>query len=80
MYNTAHLGKIVRLHRLKKGLTLEKVSELCDLSVRGLEKIELGDSDPKWSNVVKISGVLELNLGDFSRCVSLPQSRHALFR
>ncbi len=76
MYNTKHLGKIVRMCRLRKGLTLEKAAELCNLSVRGLEKIEFGDSDPKWSNVVKLSVILDLDLGDFSNCVALFELSH----
>ncbi len=68
MYNTKHLGKKIRLYRLKKGLTLEKMAEICNLSTKGLEKIEFGDSDPKWSNLAKIAVALGMDLGDLSSC------------
>ncbi len=66
---TKHLGRIIRQRRKAKGLSLEKTAELCNLSTRGLEKIELGDSDPKWSSVANLAGVLEMDMGDFSVCV-----------
>ncbi len=69
MTKTRHIGRIIRERRLEKGLTLEKTAELCDMSRRGFEKIELGDSDPKWSTVVKIANILEIYLGDLSVCV-----------
>ena len=40
--NFVEFGKRVRYVRLNKGLTLEAASELCDLSSKGLENIELG--------------------------------------
>ncbi len=79
MYNTGHLGRIIRLQRLNKKLTLEKAAEMCHLSVKGLQKIELGDSDPKWSNVVKIARNLGIDLGDLSVCVSIVEAKTSFF-
>ena len=70
LYQTKHIGRIIREVRFEKKLTIEFVAELCDMSVRGYEKIELGNSDPKWSTVVKIAGALEMDLGILSSCVS----------
>ena len=59
-------GKRVRYVRLNKGLTLEAASELCDLSSKGLENIELGLADPKLSTVLKISEVFDISYDDFN--------------
>lgn len=61
---TQHFGKIVRERRERLGLSLSEAAELCGLSIRGLELIELGDSDPKLSTVLRISTVFEINLGE----------------
>ena len=57
-------GKRVRNVRLDKGLTLEQASEMCELSSKGLENIELGLADPKLSTVLKISSVFGISYDD----------------
>ena len=61
---TQHFGKIVRDRRERLGLSLCEAAELCGMSIRGLELIELGDSDPKLSSVLRISAALNINLGE----------------
>ena len=69
MYISQNFGQIVRLHREYKRLTLEKASELCGISDKTLENIELGDSDPKLSTVIKIANALELHIGSIQHCI-----------
>ena len=69
MYNTHHIGRIFRNRREEKRYTLEYTAELCGMSDRGLAKIELGDTDPKWSSVAAIAKVLEMDLGELSVCI-----------
>ena len=66
---TQHFGKIVRDRRERLGLSLSEAAERCGLSIRGLELIELGDSDPKLSNVLRIAATLNIDLGEISTCV-----------
>ena len=66
---TQHFGKIVREKRERLGLSLSEAAERCGLSIRGLELIELGDSDPKLSNVLRIAAALNIDLGDIESCV-----------
>lgn len=66
---TQHFGKIVRERRERLGLSLSEAAERCGLSIRGLELIELGDSDPKLSNVLRIAAALNIDLGDIESCV-----------
>lgn len=71
MVNTKHLGRILRNRREALGLTLEKTAELSDMSYKGYEGIELGDSDPKFSTLCKIAAALELDLGELNSCVPM---------
>ena len=68
MCYTRHFGRIIRNKRKTKGLTIKELAELCDLSERGLSLIELGDSDPKLSNVIGITKALEIDMGDLAFC------------
>lgn len=46
------------------------------MSIKGIEHIELGDSDPKLTNVLKIAKILEIDLGELNHCaVSKNQSK-----
>ncbi len=69
MYFTRHFGRIVRERRERRGMTIFQLAEKCDMSERGLELIELGDSDPKLSNALNIAKVLELDIGELNICL-----------
>ena len=64
MLDFVEFGKRVRDIRINKGLTLEQAAELCCLSSKGLENIELGMTDPKLSTVLRISSVFNVNYED----------------
>ena len=63
-----NFGKLVRDKRERKGWTIRRAAEEVGLSDRGLEMIELGDSDPKLSNVLSIAQALEIDLGEMNVC------------
>ena len=69
MTKTQHFGRIVREHREALGLSIEKAAGLCGMSYKGLEEIELGDSDPKLSSVLNISAALGIDLGELNSCI-----------
>ena len=73
MYNTAHYGRIIRKRREQAKMTIEEAAEKYGLSITGLEKIELGDSDPKLSTVLRIAKVLKMDLGSINVCISLQE-------
>ncbi len=73
MTRTSHIGRLIRLRRENKKFTLETMAAKTNLSTKGLQKIEFGDTDPKWSSIVKIARALDLDLGDLSECVSTPK-------
>lgn len=62
-------GRIVREHRENRKLTIEQAAEKCGMSDKGFELIELGNSDPKLSNVLNIAAVFGMDLGDLNVCI-----------
>lgn len=69
-------GRLVREKREQLRLTIGAAAELCGLSDRGLELIELGDSDPKLSSVLSIALALNIDLGDINVCIPEPEAEH----
>ena len=69
MAKTQHFGRIVRERRESLGLCIEAAAELCKMSYKGLEEIELGDSDPRLSSVLNICAALGIDLGELNSCV-----------
>lgn len=62
-------GRLVREHRENMKLTIEQAAEKCGMSDKGFELIELGNSDPKLSNVLNIAAVFDMDLGDLNACI-----------
>ena len=69
MTKTQHFGRIVHERREALGWSIEKAAGLCGMSYKGLEEIELGDSDPKLSSVLNISAALYIDLGELNSCI-----------
>ena len=69
MYKTVHYGRIVRDYRERAEMTIEEAAEKYGISATGLEKIELGKSDPKLSTILRIADVLKIDMGVLNTCV-----------
>lgn len=69
MQKTQHFGRMVREHRKKLGLSIEKAAELCGISYRGLAKIEFGDSDPRLTTVLNIAAGMKMDMRELNSCV-----------
>ena len=69
MMNTAHFGRIMRERRENSFISLRALSDVVDMSEHALRNIELGDSDPKLSNVLKIAGALQIDMGMLNSCI-----------
>ena len=67
--NTKHFGRIMRERRENSYISLRALSDLVDISEHALRSIELGDSDPKLSSVLKIAGALQIDMGMLNSCV-----------
>jgi transcriptional regulator with XRE-family HTH domain len=60
-----NLGQKVSELRKAKGLTQEELVELCNISVRTLQRIEHGDVMPRSYTVKSIFSALEYELEDY---------------
>ena len=58
------VGRQIRYFRIAKGLSGEKLAELCGLSPKGLNNIELGKSEPKFSTVERIVTALDITFDE----------------
>ena len=71
MMNTKHFGRIMRERRENSFISLRALSDVVDMSEHALRNIELGDSDPKLSNVLKIAGALQIDMGMLNSCIPI---------
>ncbi|MBB6482274.1 helix-turn-helix domain-containing protein [Spirochaeta isovalerica] len=55
------IGKTVADLRLKKGMTQEKLAELCEVSTRTIQRIESGEVDPRSFTLNNLSNILEFD-------------------
>lgn len=55
------IGKRIRLHRKKKGWTIEKFAELLDLSITHVGLIERGENAPSLEALINIANTLEVS-------------------
>lgn len=62
-------GIEIRNYREKKKLTRWQVAELCDVSDKCIENIELGQSDPRLSTVLKMAWAVEMDIGELNRFI-----------
>ena len=69
MMNTKHFGRIMRERRENSYISIRALSDVVDMSEHALRNIELGDSDPKLSNVLKIAGALQIDMGMLNSCI-----------
>ena len=69
MMNTKHFGRIMRERRENSFISLRALSDVVDMSEHALRNIELGDSDPKLSNVLKIAGAQQIDMGMLNSCI-----------
>lgn len=69
MMNTKHFGRIMRERRENSYISLRALSDVVDMSEHALRNIELGDSDPKLSNVLKIACALQIDMGMLNSCI-----------
>jgi len=62
--DTQLFGKKIREERLKRNLTLEQLSEKCDISSNFLGQLERGKNVPSLKSLIRIANVLEVSIDD----------------
>ncbi len=59
-----HFGEMIRVKSLERRITQERLAELADLSTRQVVAIEKGTVDPKLSTLLRVCGVLGIDIGE----------------
>ena len=62
MYDLTLLGKKIKIERIKKDLSQEKLAEKVGVSTRTISLIESGLQHPKFFLVVKLSKILNFDI------------------
>ena len=57
------IGIKVAERRQQKGMTQEKLAELCEVSARTIQRIESGEVDPRAFTINNLSKILEFDFG-----------------
>lgn len=54
----------IKYHRVSRGLSQEKLAEAADVSLRTIQRLESGDSEPRGDTVIRIAKALDISPGD----------------
>lgn len=60
--NLLELGNKIRLERMKRSISQEKLAELANVSIRTISDIERGLTDIRYTNLLQIAEAFELTL------------------
>ena len=58
------LGHKIRLERMKRDISQEKLAEIANLSRRALSCIECGVNDPKYTTLLQIAEAFNMKISD----------------
>ena len=80
MFNFKAMGQRIREERKLRELTQEQLSEMLDITIEHLSRIETGTSRPSLSMIEKIAAVLEMEESEimFGTPSDLAESRELL--
>lgn len=66
-YDLKHFGKLLKLERIKKDLSQEKLAELVGVSTRTISLIESGLQHPRFFLVMELADILDFNIDDLKK-------------
>ena len=58
------LGNKIRLERMKRDISQEKLAEMANVSIRTISDIERGISDIRYTNLLQIAEAFDLSLSE----------------
>lgn len=58
------LGNKIRLERMKRKISQEKLSELSNVSIRTISDIERGITDIRYTNLLQISTAFNMTISE----------------
>lgn len=59
------LGNRIRLERMKRDMSQEKLAELANVSIRTVSDIERGITDIRYTNLLQIAEAFNMNISEF---------------
>lgn len=62
------LGFAIKIERMRKKMSQEKLAELADCSMSYIGFVERGEKSVSLYNFLKIASILDLNLSEFLAC------------
>tara|TARA_R110002096_G_scaffold434442_1_gene655970 strand:+ start:3606 stop:4196 length:591 start_codon:yes stop_codon:yes gene_type:complete len=54
----------LKQHRVSRGLSQEKLADIADVSLRTIQRLESGESEPRGDTVIRIAKALDIPPGD----------------
>ncbi|HAC16024.1 MAG TPA: DNA-binding protein [Bacteroidetes bacterium] len=54
----------LKFHRINGGLSQEKLAELADVSLRTIQRLENGDTEPRGDTVIRLAQALDISPAD----------------
>ena len=54
----------LKYYRINSGLSQEKLAEIAGVSIRTIQRLESGDTDPRGDTVIRLSKALDVSLED----------------
>ncbi|MCA1801898.1 MAG: helix-turn-helix domain-containing protein [Rhodothermaceae bacterium] len=54
----------IKFHRTNRGFSQEKLAEVADVSLRTIQRLESGDTEPRGDTVTRIAQALDISPGD----------------
>ena len=58
------LGNKIRLERMKRDISQEKLAEMANVSIRTISDIERGITDIRYTNLLQIADAFDLTLSE----------------
>lgn len=59
------LGNRIRLERMKRDMSQEKLAEIANVSIRTISDIERGITDIRYTNLLQISEAFGMSISEF---------------
>lgn len=72
---TSEIGHRIRFYRKKKGLSQEKLAELCDLHPTYIGQLERGEKNATIESIYRITKGLEISMSQFLENIEISEKK-----
>ena len=74
---SAEIGKRIRFYRKKKGLSQEKLAELCNFHPTYIGQLERGEKNATIESLYRISKGLEVSMSQFLEDIEMTENKES---